>query len=88
MTVSLLDIGPNQCRWPVNPPAPSRRRPVAPGPYFCGAATSGGTSYCAAHRHRIYQPGTALPPRPPKCDRTSAAAPREERERDLVEVLG
>lgn len=88
MTVSLLAIRAGQCRWPVEAPAPTRRRPVDPGPYYCGAPVDGATSYCACHRARVYQRGTALPPRPPKCDRTTAAAPREEREPDLCEVLG
>lgn len=90
MSVTLIDFQPGQCRYMVeDAPVPRRRGATpAPGPYCCGAPVDGATSYCAYHRSRVYQRGTALPPRPPKCDRTTAAAPREEREPDLCEVLG
>lgn len=41
----LLDLGENDCRWPVGDP-------LQPGFFFCGGKTAEGCSYCPAHAHR------------------------------------
>jgi hypothetical protein len=41
--IPLKDLGPNQCRWPVEQAA------VAGGHLFCGAGTEAGQVYCPWH---------------------------------------
>jgi GcrA cell cycle regulator len=40
--VSLLDLGAQQCRWPVGDPSGDDFR-------FCGARTDAGETYCCSH---------------------------------------
>lgn len=51
--VPIEDLGPRECRWPVND------APKGGTHLFCGAATEPGKPYCAAHAKRAgsrYQP--------------------------------
>jgi hypothetical protein len=43
--VPLLELGRNECRWPV-----TRDLTVTGGHLFCGRRTADGAVYCAAHR--------------------------------------
>jgi hypothetical protein len=48
-SVTLLDLKPKSCRWPVNSPAPREDY------YFCGAQTNGQKPYCKVHCAIAYQ---------------------------------
>ena len=50
--VGLLDLGFHTCRWPVGVPAAASEQ------RFCGHEAAKGP-YCAAHRKRAFQRGTA-----------------------------
>lgn len=43
---SLAEIGPDQCRYPLNDPGP--------GFLFCGAETDGDCSWCRRHKRVVY----------------------------------
>tara|TARA_R100000655_G_scaffold91566_1_gene132320 strand:+ start:114 stop:344 length:231 start_codon:yes stop_codon:yes gene_type:complete len=47
--VTLLDLEPDSCRWPVNDGDPY---------LFCAAPRVAGSSYCACHAARAVGPGT------------------------------
>lgn len=47
--VTLLELGPNMCRWPIGDPR-------LPGFRFCGAPTEPGEVYCRACAAKAYQP--------------------------------
>jgi len=46
---SLLELGPNQCRWPISTPG-------AADFCFCGNNASEGESYCPGHIRLAYRP--------------------------------
>lgn len=55
--VTLLELGPRSCRWPVDAPIMDLKAPVAER--FCGAQTREGSSYCPACRKLAYLPRKA-----------------------------
>ncbi len=65
--VSLMDLGPNACKWPMGDP-------LQPGFGFCGQFAEDGKPYCTAHRHRAYT--ASLPPMAPLRQRVGASARR------------
>ncbi len=50
--VTLLDLEPHHCRWPIGDPQDASFG-------FCGCKRAAGTPYCEAHANRAYQGRTA-----------------------------
>ncbi|MBW9064783.1 hypothetical protein JNB71_15860 [Rhizobium herbae] len=48
--LTLLELGPSSCRWPVNSPAPRSLY------LFCGSPTDGQKPYCKLHCEIAYRP--------------------------------
>ncbi len=48
-SVTLLDLEPHHCRWPVDAPDLVNHR-------FCGVTREDGLPYCKAHAKRAYRP--------------------------------
>lgn len=61
--VSLIDLEPNHCRWPVGEPTAG----------FCGCDRIEGLPYCAAHSARAFRT-EALVSRAPVADRVTVGA--------------
>jgi hypothetical protein len=49
LKLALWELGPNQCHWGINEPAPGERH------LFCGHGTEGHPRYCPNHRGRLFQ---------------------------------
>jgi GcrA cell cycle regulator len=63
--VTLADLAPRQCRWPLGDPASSEFR-------FCGARAADGRPYCAHHRAMAYRAPPERDASQPKAQRNAS----------------
>lgn len=89
MSILLSRARFDQCRWLVCEPVELRRgepRDIFGGRRVCGGATIWPTSYCAAHRLRVYAHAPQI--RDALDFTTRSAPPALDRQPELTEIFG